>query len=74
MLIKLAFYEQRSFALIGINSSDFFALSQKNTFYLIHYSRLLEAIKWEQYVTEEWNQIYRSFCCFGDKIINTSSI
>ena len=32
MLTKLAFYEQQSFALFGINNSDLFALSQKNTF------------------------------------------
>ena len=31
MLTKLAFYEQQSFALFGINKYDFFALSEKNT-------------------------------------------
>ena len=32
MLTKLAFYEQQSFALFGINNFDFFALSEKKTF------------------------------------------
>ena len=37
MLNKVAFYEQQSFALFGINNSDFFALSEKKDF-LAHLS------------------------------------
>ena len=32
MLNKQAFYEQQSFALFGINNSDFYPLSEKKTF------------------------------------------
>ena len=32
MLTKLAFYEQESLAMFGVNNSEFFALSEKKTF------------------------------------------
>ena len=74
MLTKVAFYEQQSFSLFGINNSDIFYLSEKKTFQLTRYSRLEEATKQERDVTEEWRQIYWNICFFGDKIINSSSI
>ena len=74
MLTKLAFYEQQSFTLFGINNSEFFALSEKNTFQLIRYSRLQQATKQGRDVIEERNQIYWNIWFFGDKVVNTYSI
>ena len=74
MLTKLVFYEQQSFALFGINNTDFFALSEKNTFQLIRYFRLQEATKQERGIIEERIQIYWNIWFFGDKIMTTSSI
>ena len=42
MLTKLAFYEQRTFALFGIINSGFFALSEKKTFQIIRTRATLE--------------------------------
>ena len=84
MLTKLTFYEQQSFAMFGINNSDFFALSDQEYQRAKLFSILVQTKS--SFVTPDFqkrqnknetslklNQIYWNNCFFGDTIINTCS-